>query len=100
MATINPTDVMNSITGYIENNQRPCPAHFLTSKFGDDVAETITNLKKDGKIIGRRGRNGGIVLPDTVFDKKNIVAKPVQVEQDSSDDTNSDSDDMDIVDLA
>ena len=66
--------------------------------FGDDVAENITNLKKDGKVIGRRGRNGGIVFPDTVFkDKSPVAAKPVTVE---SDDSDSDSDsDAEIVDL-
>jgi hypothetical protein len=98
MATINNIDVLAAIQSYLDSNNRPCPAHFLTDKFGDDVAENITNLKKDGKVIGRRGRNGGIVFPDTQFkDKSPVAAKPVQVDADDSD---SDSDsDAEIVDL-
>lgn len=98
MATINNIDVLAAIQSYLDSNNRPCPAHYLNDKFGDDVAENITNLKKDGKVIGRRGRNGGIVFPDTVFkDKSPVAAKPVTVE---SDDSDSDSDsDAEIVDL-
>lgn len=69
MGTINSTEVLSSIRSYIEANDRPCPAHYLTDKFGDDVAESILALKKEGLIAGRRGRNGGIVFPDTVFKK-------------------------------
>ena len=96
MPTINNIDVLAAIQSYLDSNNRPCPAHYLTDKFGDDVAEAITNLKKDGKIIGRRGRNGGIVFPDTAFkDKSPVTAKKVTVKDDSTD---SDSDsDMEIV---
>ena len=98
MPTINNIDVLAAIQSYLDSNNRPCPAHYLTDKFGDDVAEAITNLKKDGKIIGRRGRNGGIVFPDTVFkDKAPIASKKVEV---ATDDSDSDGDsDVEIVDL-
>jgi hypothetical protein len=100
MTTINNIDVLAAIQSYLDNNNRPCPAHFLTDKFGDDVAEAITNLKKDGKIVGRRGRNGGIVFPDTVFkDKAPVKAKKVDIaveNTDSDTDSDSDSDDIEI----
>ena len=83
---INKSDVVGAITVYLLNMNRPCPAHYLTQKFGDDVADVITSLKKDGVIIGKRGRGGGIVFPDTVFEKKSkdnkiqpIQANPVNV---------------------
>lgn len=68
-ASINSSEVLSSIRSYIENNDRPCPAHYLTDKFGDDVAEVLLALKAQNLVIGRRGRNGGIVFPDTVFKK-------------------------------
>ena len=96
MATINNIDVLAAIQSYLDNNNRPCPAHYLNDKFGDDVAESITNLKKDGKIVGRRGRNGGIVFPDTVFkDKAPVKAKKVEVDTDTSD-TDSDTEIIDL----
>lgn len=92
MPTINNIDVLAAIQTYLDNNNRPCPAHYLNDKFGDDVAEAITNLKKDGKIIGRRGRNGGIVFPDTVFkDKSPVKAKAIELDTSDSD-SESDSD--------
>jgi hypothetical protein len=72
---IQKSDVLGAITVYLLNENRPCPAHYLIDKFGDDVTEIIGYLKKDGVIIGKRGRNGGIVLPDTVFEKKSKETK-------------------------
>lgn len=66
------TEVLASITSYLDSKKRPCPAHFLTDKFGDDVEETILALKSEGVIVGRRGRNGGIVFPNTVFPAKKV----------------------------
>ncbi len=74
MAT-SKTDVKAAIEIYINNNNRPCPAVYLTDKFGDDVVEVINIMKKDGDIVGRRGRNGGIAFPDSVFEKK--AKKPI-----------------------
>lgn len=74
MAT-SKTDVKAAIEIYINNNNRPCPAVYLTDKFGDDVIEVINIMKKDGDIVGRRGRNGGIAFPDSVFEKK--AKKPI-----------------------
>jgi len=102
MATINNIDVLAAIQSYLDSNNRPCPAHYLTDKFGDDVAENITNLKKDGKVIGRRGRNGGIVFPDTVFKDKTDSSSPVAAKKLAVDTEDSDSDsdsDLEIVDL-
>jgi hypothetical protein len=97
MPTINNIDVLAAIQSYLDSNNRPCPAHYLNDKFGDDVAEAITNLKKDGKIIGRRGRNGGIVFPDTVFkDKAPVKANKVTVATDTDNDSDSD---IEIIDL-
>jgi len=73
MPTINNIDVLAAIQSYLDNNNRPCPAHYLTDKFGDDVVENLNSLKKDGKVVGRRGRNGGIVFPDTVFKGKDTT---------------------------
>lgn len=66
---IEKSDVVGSITVYLSANKRPCPAHYLVDKFGDDVVETIADLKKDGVLVGKRGRKGGLQFPDTVFDK-------------------------------
>lgn len=74
MATINNIDVLAAIQSYLDNNNRPCPAHYLTDKFGDDVVENLNSLKKDGKVVGRRGRNGGIVFPDTQFKDKDATS--------------------------
>lgn len=102
MATIQKNDVLGAITVYLKNNNRPCPAHYLTDKFGDDVVEVIADLKKDGSIIGKRGRTGGIAFPDSVFPKKGetvtsaIEATPIEIESDSSDMTDEDTDDSDM----
>jgi hypothetical protein len=89
MAT-SKTDVKAAIEIYINNNNRPCPAVYLTDKFGDDVVEVINIMKKDGDIVGRRGRNGGIAFPDSVFEKKSknstskkIVATPIIEDDDN-----------------
>lgn len=100
MASIQKSDVMSAITIYLLNENRPCPAHYLVSKFGDDVADVILSLKKDGIIVGRRGRNGGIVLPDTILHKKEkidmklIEAKPVQTLSDIANELIDDSNDL------
>ena len=75
MGNFSKTDVLDAITVYLKNNDRPCPAHYLIDKFGEDVSETILSLKKDGSIMGKRGRNGGIVFPDAPV--ANVVATPV-----------------------
>ena len=99
MATIQKSDVIGAISVYLKNNNRPCPAHYLVDKFGDDVAETIADLKKSGAIVGRRGRTGGIAFPDTVFPKKGetvtsgIEATPIDIANESSDMTDMDTDD-------
>lgn len=102
MATIQKNDVIGAIEVYLKNNNRPCPAHYLTDKFGDDVADTIADLKKAGTIVGKRGRTGGIAFPDSVFPKKGetvastIEATPIEFEGDSSDITDEDTDDSDM----
>ena len=99
MATINNIDVLAAIQSYLDNNNRPCPAHYLMDKFGDDVAETITSLKKDGKIQGLRGRNGGVIIAGATINRKknNNVSIPTTKVNVSIEDANDT--DMEIVDL-
>jgi hypothetical protein len=101
MPTINNIDVLAAIQSYIEKNSRPCPSHYLTDKFGDDVSETILSLKKDSKIQGLRGRNGGVIIAGMVIDRKknsdsSITATKISVGDHSDSDGDSD---FEIVDL-
>jgi hypothetical protein len=62
MATTN--EVLAEIAAYTAANGRPCPAKHLTDKFGADAADLIKSLKSEGKVYGRRGRNGGLTAND------------------------------------
>lgn len=53
--------VLAEISSYRAEQNRPCPAKHLTDKFGDDALDIIAALKKDGTLIGKRGRTGGLV---------------------------------------
>lgn len=57
--------VLASVSEYRSANARPCPARYLTDKFGDDVLSVIDSLKKDGTLVGKRGRTGGLVPSDS-----------------------------------
>lgn len=57
------TDIINAVRNYITNNNRPCPTDHLTRNFGEIVIEMLPSIKKDGKLIGLRGRNGGLMIP-------------------------------------
>jgi len=70
MATISNSDVVSAVQTFVSTNNRPCPSHFLTEKFGDDVLDVIDELKASGVLLGLRGRNGGLATPDS-----EIVAK-------------------------
>lgn len=70
MTTINSSDVLSAVTVFVNDNKRPCPAAFLTEKFGDDVLDVIDELKESGVVVGLRGRNGGLALAGS-----EIVAK-------------------------
>lgn len=70
MATISNSDVLSAVQTFVSSNNRPCPSHFLTEKFGDDVLDVIDELKASGVLLGLRGRNGGLATPDS-----DIVAK-------------------------
>ena len=70
MTTINSSDVLSAVTVFVNDNKRPCPAKFLTEKFGDDVLDVIDELKESGVVVGLRGRNGGLALSGS-----EIVAK-------------------------
>lgn len=59
------TEIMSEIANYTAANGRPCPAKHLTDKFGADALPLIDSLKKEGKVYGRRGRNGGLSASDT-----------------------------------
>lgn len=68
--TINSTDVLSAVSQYVAEQSRPCPAAFLTEKFGSDVLDVIDELKASGVMVGLRGRNGGLALVGS-----DIVAK-------------------------
>jgi hypothetical protein len=53
--------VLAAISEYREANERPCPAKYLVEKFGDEALDIIAGLKKDGTLVGKRGRTGGLV---------------------------------------
>ena len=56
--------VLAAIAEYREANTRPCPARYITDKFGSDALPIIAALKESGAIVGRRGRTGGLVPAD------------------------------------
>ena len=56
--------VLAAISEYRAENSRPCPAKYLVEKFGDEANDIINSLKKDGTLIGKRGRTGGLVPAD------------------------------------
>jgi hypothetical protein len=58
---ISNEQVLAAISEYREANSRPCPAKFLVEKFGDEALDIIAALKKDGTLVGKRGRTGGLV---------------------------------------
>lgn len=70
MTTPTQNDVLSAVSVFVTDNNRPCPAKYLTDKFGDDVLDVIDSLKESGVLLGLRGRNGGFALPDSP-----IVAK-------------------------
>jgi hypothetical protein len=53
--------VLVAISEYRAENSRPCPAKYLVEKFGDEALDIIAGLKKDGTLVGKRGRTGGLV---------------------------------------
>lgn len=58
--------VLAEIMAYSAANGRPCPANHLTAKFGDEALDVINTMKKEGKLLGKRGRTGGLVTTSTV----------------------------------
>jgi len=78
-STVSKTEILNSIKCYVEDNKRPCPAKYLVREYGDDITELLTQMKKVGEIIGKRGRNGGIVIPDGASVVPVIENAPVTV---------------------
>lgn len=89
--SIQDTDIIDTVSNYITNNNRSCPTDFLTRKFGVIVLEMIPDIKKSGKLIGLRGRNGGLMIPGmenlvkrktepkTVIPKKETLPPPPAV---------------------
>lgn len=70
--------VLAAVSEYREANSRPCPARYLTEKFGDEALDIVNALKKAGTLIGKRGRTGGLVPAD------NIAAIDVTPKEDTS----------------
>lgn len=79
--TVSKAEILNSIKCYVEDNKRPCPAKYLVREYGDDITETLALMKKAGEIIGKRGRNGGIVIPDAASVVPVIENAPVTVSE-------------------
>jgi len=79
--TVSKAEILNSIKCYVEDNKRPCPAKYLVREYGDDITELLTQMKKAGEIIGKRGRNGGIVLPDGASVAPAVENAPVTVSE-------------------
>lgn len=89
--TIENTDIVNAVRDYITNNNRPCPTDHLTKKFGEIVVEMLPAIKKNGSLVGLRGRNGGLMIPGmeglvkrktepkTVITKKETLPPPPAV---------------------
>lgn len=81
MATISNSDVLSAVQTFVSSNNRPCPAHFLTEKFGDDVLDVIDSLKESGVLLGLRGRNGGLATPDSeIVAKRSAKSKSAKVD--------------------
>jgi hypothetical protein len=78
---ITTEQVLSEVSSYRAENGRPCPANHLVAKFGDEVLDTIAALKKDGTLVGKRGRTGGLVPAD---------ATPATTEAATSDDSVAD----------
>ena len=53
--------VLAAISEYRAENGRPCPAKYLAEKLGDEALDVVAALKKDGTLVGKRGRTGGLV---------------------------------------
>lgn len=79
--TVSKAEILNSIKCYVEDNKRPCPAKYLVREYGDDITETLAQMKKAGEIIGKRGRNGGIVIPDGASVVPAVENAPVTVSE-------------------
>lgn len=58
---ISNEQVLAAISEYRAENNRPCPAKYLVEKFGDEALDVVAALKKDGTLVGKRGRTGGLV---------------------------------------
>ena len=63
--TITNEQVLSAISEYRAENGRPCPANYLTAKFGEEVLDVIASLKKAGTLVGKRGRTGGLVAAES-----------------------------------
>jgi DNA-binding IscR family transcriptional regulator len=77
-AMITTNDILTAITSYTADNERPCPKTFLAQKFGVGVLDMLDSLKKTGIIEGKRGRNGGFIIPNAA--SVTVDATPVMVE--------------------
>lgn len=85
MATISNSDVVSAVQTFVSSNSRPCPSHYLTEKFGDDVLDVIDELKASGVLLGLRGRNGGLATPDSeIVAKRSAKSKTMETAQEAT----------------
>ena len=52
---------------YMQSNNRAVPLKEVVRALGVYVPEVVAEMKQNGEILGRRGRTGGLVFPETVF---------------------------------
>ena len=85
------TDVLTAVTVFVNDNKRPCPAHYLAEKFGPDVLDMIDELKESGVLLGLRGRNGGLALPgsEVAAKRAEYAAKRAAKSVEKNEETNS-----------
>jgi hypothetical protein len=57
--------ILNTISSYCQQNNRPCPRTHIYSVHGD-IAETLKLLATNEDIVGSRGRNGGFMIASEV----------------------------------
>jgi hypothetical protein len=58
---ISNEQVLAAISTYRAEHQRPCPARYLVDLLGEEALDVVAALKKDGTLVGKRGRTGGLV---------------------------------------
>ena len=62
---VSKSDVLSYISQYAVDNKRNAPRKAIIDALGSEAGPVVDSLRKDGTIIARRGRTGGLVVADT-----------------------------------